>query len=152
MMSMVVCRAHAILGMKRMMESIADRCNFSLPWYHGSPLHLERLHVGSSITQDRDLARVFSHKPSLVSKGTRSIKHSGEEPGYLYRVIDEIGPKDAYPHPRTTMEPGQEWLTRRELRVELIGQTAVCDHERLNVGEVAELHRRLEAQAERDEE
>ena len=132
------------------MESIVDKWNFSLPWYHGSPLYLERLHVGSSITQDRDLARVFSHKPSLVSRSTRSIKHSGEVPGYLYRVVDEIGPKDAYPHPTTAIEPGHEWLTSRELRVELIGPTAVCVHEHLNVGEVAELHRRLEAKAEMD--
>ena len=131
------------------MESIADGWDFSLPWYHGSPFQLERLRVGSTITQDRDLARVFSHKPSLVSQTTRSIKHSGEVPGHLHQVVDTIGPEDVDPHPTTTIEPGQEWLTRRELRVTLVGPTVVYDHERLSAGEVAELHRRLEAQAER---
>ncbi len=121
--------------------------DFGRAWYHGSPLRLERLGVGSTITQDRDLARVFSHKPSLVLQdsndlGTRSLKHSGVVPGYLYRVVDDVGPEEVYPHPRTTMEPGQEWLTRRELRVELIEPTAVYEHERLTDQEVAELRQR----------
>ena len=40
---------------------------FPLEWFHGSPLRLETLTTGSTITPLRDLARVFSHKPALVS-------------------------------------------------------------------------------------
>jgi hypothetical protein len=36
-------------------------------WYHGSPLELTTLHEGSTITQKRELARIFSHKPTRVS-------------------------------------------------------------------------------------
>lgn len=105
-------------------------CDYSKPWYHGSPLRLTVLRAGSTITQDQDLARVFSHKPSLVVQevgrdGRRRIRHSGRLGGFLYRVAEVIGAEDVYPHPHTTMEPGQEWLTRRELKVELIGVTEV---------------------------
>ena len=36
-------------------------------WYHGSPLELALLRPGSTVTQDRRLAEVFSHKPAVVS-------------------------------------------------------------------------------------
>ena len=36
-------------------------------WYHGSPLVLEVLATDSTITRNRDLARVFSHRPTIVS-------------------------------------------------------------------------------------
>lgn len=42
--------------------------DYSRAWYHGSPIVLASLVPGSTITQDKDLARVFSHKPSLVSE------------------------------------------------------------------------------------
>ncbi|MFO7167915.1 MAG: hypothetical protein DIU80_007775 [Chloroflexota bacterium] len=106
------------------------------PWYHGSPLLLTELRAGSTITQDRDLARVFSHKPAVVSQdvaedGRRTILHTGEQPGYLYRIAEPVGPEDVRPHPRTTMEPGQEWLTNRPLRLELVERTAPRPEERL---------------------
>ena len=49
------------------------------------------------------------------------------------------------------MEPGQEWLTCRELRVELLGQTTVRDCERLSAKDITELRRRVEARDEREE-
>jgi hypothetical protein len=123
-------------------------------WYHGSPIRLSTLNVGSTITQDQDLARVFSHKPSLVSQGyerdERHIKHSGDAPGYLYRVAEPLAPSDVRPHPTTTMGPGQEWLTNRELRVELIGPTEVRADERLTATEIEELRiRAVRAREER---
>lgn len=111
-------------------------------WYHGSPHRLTTLRTGSTITQDRHLATVFSHKPTVVSISGREIRHNGTQPGFLYRIAEEIGPRDAHPHPRTTMEPGQEWLTDRELRLELIGPTEVVEAELLTEEELRELERR----------
>ena len=99
-------------------------------WYHGSPLQLTVLRAGSTITRNRDLARVFSHKPRLVSIGDDgALQHTGTLPGYLYRIDEPLGPEDVTPHPRTTMPVGLEWLTRRELRLALIGPTEVREEE-----------------------
>ena len=118
-------------------------------WYHGSPLQLTTLHAGSTITRSRDLARVFSHKPPIVSIGDDgAIQHTGTRPGYLYRVDEPLGPDDVYPHPRTTMQPGLEWLTRRELRLTLIGPTEVRKEELLTEEQIAALRLALDAQKE----
>ncbi len=101
-------------------------------WYHGSPLKLTTLHEGSTITQKRELARIFSHKPTLVSVSDAGhIKHNGTIPGYLYVVADEILPKDVVPHPRTTMAPGDEWLTTREIHLQLMCSTEPVPEEQL---------------------
>ena len=111
-------------------------------WYHGSPYELTSIRAGSTITQDRDLARVFSHKPPVVSMGDDgSLRHTGTAPGYLYRIAEPVGAEDVYSHPRSTMPPGAEWLTRRELRLALIGPTEVRDEERLTEQDLAELRR-----------
>jgi hypothetical protein len=113
-------------------------------WYHGSPLELTTLHEGSTITQKRNLARIFSHKPTLVSvPDNGQIKHNGTMPGYLYAVVDDIQPKDVVPHPRTTMAPGDEWLTTRELRLRLLCSTEPAPEEQLTDKECAVLRRRL---------
>ena len=115
-------------------------------WYHGSPFQLTTLRAGSTITRDRDVARVFSHKPPIVSIGDDgTIRHTGTTPGYLYRVDEPLEPGDVYPHPRTTMQPGLEWLTRRELSLTLLGPTQVRTGERLTEDEIAELRRRMES-------
>lgn len=107
-----------------------DACK---PWYHGSPLVLEVLRVGSTITQWRDLARVFSHKPPLVSiSDSGEILHNGAQPGFLYEIAEPVEASDVVAHPRTTMRPGDEWLTKRELRLCLIEETAVRPEERLS--------------------
>ena len=111
-------------------------------WYHGSPYELTTLRAGSTITQDRDLARVFSHKPPIVSMGDDgSLQHTGTAPGYLYRIDEPVGAEDVYPHPNSTMPPGAEWLTRRELRLTLLGPNVVRDEERLTEQDIAELRR-----------
>ena len=118
--------------------------DYTQPWYHGSPLQLTVLLPGSTITQERDLARIFSHKPTIVSqdvndRGERTIKHAGQAPGFLYRVAETVNPVDVLPHPQTTMGPGQEWLTNRVLRVELIEPTRIIDDEILSNEEIATL-------------
>lgn len=118
--------------------------NYAEPWYHGSPLRLEVLRAGSTVTQWRDLARVFSHKPAIVTisddratvdgratvnsrakADSRVIQHNGTRPGYLYEIAEAVRPEDVTPHPRTTMAPNDEWLTTRELRLRLIEKTVV---------------------------
>lgn len=122
--------------------------DYTKPWYHGSPQRLTYLRSGSTVTQERDLARVFSHKPALVEcftddGGRCRMKHSSTQAGFLYRVAEAILPEDVYPHPRTSMEPGQEWLTNRELRVELISTTDVVPEELFTQEELEELQRRM---------
>ncbi len=115
-------------------------------WYHGSPYRLTTLRAGSTITQRCELARVFSHKPSLVCIADDGmLQHNGATPGWLYRIAEELQPEDIYPHPRTTMPEGWEWLTRRELRLELIGPTAVRETEWLNADAVAALRQKASA-------
>jgi hypothetical protein len=115
-------------------------------WYHGSPLQLTILRAGSTITRDRDLARIFSHKPPIVSMGDDgAIQHTGTLPGYLYRIDEPLDLEDVIPHPRTTMQPGLEWLARRELRLTLIGPTVVREEEYMTEEQVAELRRRFES-------
>ena len=128
-------------------EDFIENWDSTLDWFHGSPRRLESIRAGSTITQDKNLARVFSHNPSLVVQDLedtdeRQLRHSGDEPGYLYRVSEAVGPDDVYPHPTTTMGPGQEWLTRRDLRVEVLSDTHVVEDERLTATEIADLERR----------
>ncbi|MBN1138843.1 MAG: hypothetical protein JXM73_19820 [Anaerolineae bacterium] len=113
-------------------------------WYHGAPLELTVLRPGSTITRDRHLAEIFSHKPAIVSMDDDgAIRHDGTQPGLLYRIAEPVGADDVYPHPRSSMAPGLEWLTRRELRIELIGLVAIRETERLTLVEMAMIQERL---------
>ncbi|MGC9349852.1 MAG: hypothetical protein ACP5JG_17060 [Anaerolineae bacterium] len=114
-------------------------------WYHGSPTELTVLQRGSTITQWRDLARVFSHKPGVVSvSDDRQIRHNGTRPGYLYVIDESVNPNDVRPHPRTTMAPGDEWLTNRELRLRRIAKTTVRPEEFLSYEEIEALRARAD--------
>jgi nitroreductase len=91
-------------------------------WFHGSPTELGELQVGSIITPNRDLARVFSHKPELVSlENDGLIRHNGMVPGFLYAVAEEVRAADITSHPGARV-PGLEWLTTRPIRLRLIHQ------------------------------
>lgn len=93
-------------------------------WYHGSNKIFTELRINSTITQWRELAEAFSHKPSALGYDDNGvICHNGTEKGYLY-IIDEpliIG-KDIYQHPRTTMDENAEFLTKRPLKVKMISE------------------------------
>lgn len=111
-----------------------------MPWYHGSPSKLSVLRKGSTMTQWRDLARAFSHKPAaLTVSDDRAIRHNGKLRGYLYAIDEPVAPEDVTPHPRTAMTPGDEWLTTRDLRLRLIGETQVRAEEFLSNEEIAAL-------------
>lgn len=93
-------------------------------WYHGSNIRFDLLKEGSTITQWKELAEAFSHKPSTLSyNDSGEIFHNGTEKGYLY-IIDEpitIG-IDIYKHPHTAMEDHIEFLTAKPLKVKLISE------------------------------
>jgi len=123
--------------------------DFTQPWYHGSPTILTTLRTGSTVTQQRSLACVFSHKPTLVVQavdehGQLLIKHTGNQPGFLYQVVDVRGAGDVKPHPRTSMTVGQEWLTRRPLQLVLLEPTTPKVEELLTDEEIAALQARLQ--------
>ncbi|MDF1514986.1 MAG: hypothetical protein P1S60_14340 [Anaerolineae bacterium] len=109
-------------------------------WYHGSPLRLSILRTGSTITKNRHLARIFSHKPEMVSIDDQGrILHNGGMPGYLYQIAECVAPEDVRPHPRTTMRPGDEWLINRPLKVTLICKTEPDSAELLKPEIIAQL-------------
>ena len=88
-------------------------------WFHGSPLELELLRKGSSITQTEKLAQAFSTKPSLVSvSDDGKIKHNGKSKGRIYRVTGMVTIDDIYEHPRS--KNGWEWITKKEFKLEFL--------------------------------
>ncbi|WP_155839500.1 hypothetical protein [Butyrivibrio proteoclasticus] len=91
-------------------------------WYHGSHLELTELMAGSTITQWKELAEAFSHKPTGLSYDDNGvISHNGKEKGYLYVIAEPITVDvDIYQHPRTVMDKNAEFLTKRPLRLKLL--------------------------------
>ncbi len=123
--------------------------DYTLTWYHGSQQELTTLRVGSSITQDKTVAKAFSHRPSLLTMSEGgTVKHDGVTSGYLYTVVDEIGPDDVHPHPHPVNATRWEWLTNRELKLKLIEQTIVTDEERLTDQGITEMKRKQEERGE----
>lgn len=92
------------------------------PWFHGSNVLFDTLREGSTITQWEALAEAFSHQPTMLGIGDdMSIEHNGTQPGFLYMIDEPLIPgEDIYMHPRTSMEPGLEWLTVKPLKVRQI--------------------------------
>ena len=91
-------------------------------WYHGSNKIFSELRTNSTITQWKELAKAFSHKPSQVGYDDEGvISHNGTEKGYLY-IIDEpiLVVIDIYHHPRTSMVENAEFLTKRPLKVKMV--------------------------------
>ncbi|MCK5131376.1 MAG: hypothetical protein KAR40_04415 [Candidatus Sabulitectum sp.] len=104
-------------------------------WYHGSPARLTSIRSGSTITGNKTLAMAFSHKPVKVlievteneETGIKTVvlKQDGSRRGYLYRVIVDDPEVDTREDPESVMFPGDEVLTTRELRVELLEEIAL---------------------------
>lgn len=102
-------------------------------WYHGSPQRITSLRKGSTITQNKNLARIFSHNPTIVSiSNNGKIRHNGRKAGYLYEVVEFVNTVDVYPHPHSTMPKGYEWLIKRELQVKFVEETRPSDEELLS--------------------
>jgi len=109
-------------------------------WYHGSPQDLTHLRVGSTVTRQRHLAEVFSSKPSVVcNEDDGAIRHDGALPGTLYRLDGGLRPGDLVPHPRSSIAPGLEWLTTRDLALRPIATTQPLPSEHLSPKDVARL-------------
>ena len=98
------------------------RINPSGIWYHGSNMVFSELKEGSTVTQWRELAEAFSHKPTQLSYDDNGvISHNGKEKGYLYKLDEPITVGiDVFQHPRTVMDKNAEFLTKRPLKVKLI--------------------------------
>jgi hypothetical protein len=113
-------------------------------WFHGSPHELTELRPGSTITQDRALARVFSHKPTIVSDARAEggeLKHNGILPGRLYLIDERIKESDIIPVPGSTIGPGQEWHVARPLKIRLLEAIVPIPEELLTADEENALHR-----------
>ena len=91
-------------------------------WYHGSDMRFEGLRERSTVTQWKELAEAFSHKPSFLGySDDGTITHDGTHKGYLYVIDDPITVgTDVYQHPNTTMDKNAEFLTRRPLKARLL--------------------------------
>lgn len=112
----------------------------SAPWYHGSPEELSVLGRGSWVTQFKELAKAFSHKPALISLGGDcvKVKHNGRLPGFLYTVSEPVDPDDVT-YLRDTAQT--HWKTNRDLRLRLVAMLPLDDPPQLSEEEVAELRK-----------
>ncbi|GIN72041.1 hypothetical protein J14TS2_25160 [Bacillus sp. J14TS2] len=116
----------------------------SKPWFHGSPIILTELLEGSTITQNSEIAKIFSHKPTVVSMDDQGgFFHNGSMAGYLYIIDEPLTPTDIFPHPNTTMEAGVEWLIHRPLKVKKIMETKVDPTQCLSEAEIKHLSKLL---------
>ncbi len=114
--------------------------DYSRTWYHGSQEKSTKLRVGSSITQNRNIARAFSHRPSLLSvSNDGTIKHNGTVSGYLYVVSEAVHTEDVYLHPHPANISRWEWLTKRELKLELVELSQVNDKDSLTEKDIVQL-------------
>ena len=120
-----------------------SKWDYRKPWYHGSQQPLTVLRTGSSISQNRTIARFFSHRPVILSQyDDGAIKHNGTTPGFLFMIDEEISAEDVYPHPHPVNANHWEWLTTRELKLRLLEETVVQEEEFLTDEQIADLQRR----------
>ncbi len=114
------------------------KCDYSAPWYHGSPEELDVLRAGSWVTQVKEMARAFSHRPTLMSldDDCEHARHDGKLPGYLYAVSEVVGQEDVT-YLRDTAQT--HWQTRRDLRLRLVAQLPIDDPPQLSEEEIASL-------------
>ncbi|MDE5576800.1 MAG: hypothetical protein K2J11_05390 [Oscillospiraceae bacterium] len=91
-------------------------------WYHGSDTLFSELRSNSTITQWKELAEAFSHRPTALEyDDDGAISHNGVEKGYLYIIDEPVDfQNDICPHPRTSMDENAEFLTKRPLKVKMI--------------------------------
>jgi hypothetical protein len=115
-------------------------CDYGAAWYHGSPEELTVLRKGSWVTQFKELAKAFSHRPPLIKfvDDNCNVKHNGRFPGFLYAVAEPVGPEDVI-YLRDTAQT--HWQTNRDLRLQLVAKLPLDDPPQLSQEEVAELRK-----------
>jgi hypothetical protein len=110
------------------------------PWYHGSPQKLTKLRTGSTVTQQFEIARIFSHKPAVVIGNGMKWRHTGPfTKGFVYRLLGSVSENDIEAVPNSTMSPGDEWNTKRVYELELIAETTIDPNELLTKHELKEM-------------
>lgn len=115
-----------------------------MTWFHGSEHQLAVLRTGSSITENRAIARAFSHRPKAVSvEEDGRVRHTGTAPGYLYEVTETLTDDDIAPHPHPVNDARWEWLTRRPVRLRLLERTEVRPDDVLTADELARPRQRV---------
>jgi len=62
--------------------------------------------------------------------------------GLTMRERRAVDIENVHTHPQATMEPGQEWLTQRELRVDRLESTQLKASELLSAREIEDLMKR----------
>jgi hypothetical protein len=119
-----------------------EKCDYDATWYHGSPEELTILRKGSWVTQFKELAKAFSHRPPLIKfvDDADNVRHNGRFPGFLYAVAERVGPKDVTYLPDTAQT---HWQTNRDLRVELVAKLPPDDPPQLSAEEIAELRKTI---------
>jgi len=117
-----------------------QKYDYSAPWYHGSPEKLTVLRKGSWVTQFKELAKAFSHKPSLISFGddNRTVKHNGQQPGFLYMISEVVGPDDVS-YLRDTAQT--HWQAQRGFQVKLVSDLPVDDPPQLSEEEITAMRK-----------
>ena len=110
------------------------------PWYHGSPQRLTVLAKGSWVTQFGEVAKAFSHKPSVMSLADdcQTVKHNGMLPGFLYVIAETVAAEDVSVLPGTAET---HWQTQRDLRLELVAELSVSEPPVLTQEEVTHMKR-----------
>jgi len=103
------------------------------------------LKTGSTITQWKDLAKAFSHKPPcLIIDDNKTIKHNGKVKGFLYIINEELRKDDIIKHPKSSMDDGLEWITQRDLNITLIEQEIDIEEPYLSDEEILNYKRNME--------
>ncbi len=118
--------------------------DYCAPWYHGSPEELTVLRRGSWVTQFKEMAKAFSHKPTLISsEGSEfggDCKHNGQQPGFLYAVSEPLTPSDVSYLGDTAQS---HWRTQRDLQIRLVAELPIDDPPQLGAEEIAALRRKM---------
>lgn len=119
-----------------------ERCDYSAPWYHGSPEKLTVLREGSWVTQFKELAKAFSHRPSLISFGddNQTVKHDGQQSGFLYVLSEPVGPDMVSYLAHTALT---HWQTQRDIQVQLLSELPIDDPPQLSAEDIAAMRRKV---------
>ena len=118
------------------------QCDYKAPWYHGSPERLTMLLKRSWGTQSIEMAKAFSHKPSLISHDDDcgTAKHDGRLPGFLYEVRETLGAEDVTCLRDTA---GTHWQILRDLQLKLVAELPIDDPPLLSKQEIAAMRRKV---------